>query len=71
MRAPHYNVAIRGDVQTIKALFSRRSQLPRSRKKEKRERTGAASFDVPRHRSVSSSFRRRANRNEDESKPFR
>lgn len=27
MRAPRYNVAIRGDARTIKALFARGSQL--------------------------------------------
>lgn len=49
MRAPRYNVAIRGDARTIKALFARGSQLTgegeESGEGEKRKRA-CPRFDV-------------------------
>lgn len=65
MRAPRYNVAIRGDARTIKALFARGSQLTRRRGGEKRRRA-CPRFDVTRR-----VIQPTGNGNEDESKPFR
>lgn len=49
MRAPRYNVAIRGDARTIKALFARESQLTwgeRGEGEEEKRKRACPRFDV-------------------------
>lgn len=73
MRAPRYNVAIRGDARTIKALFARGSQLTGEGEESGRRRKKKES--VPSIRRYTPSAVRRlytdGDGNEDESKPFR
>lgn len=69
MRAPRYNVAIRGDARTIKALFARGSQLTwgeRGERKKERERALGSTLTA-RYTTLYTN----GDGNEDESKPFR
>lgn len=71
MRAPRYNVAIRGDARTIKALFARGSQLTWGEGGGGGGKKKESVPSVRRYTARYTTLYTNGDGNEDESKPFR